>query len=97
MSINESLNQDEIRDLKNELKKYNKEYKLYRRIQAVLMVKSGETRKKVAEYTRYHRNTIGAWVKDYDQMGIDGLKSDYSNCGAESRLTHQQMKELFEI
>ena len=97
MSINESLNQDEIRDLKNELKKYKKEYKLYQRIQAVLMVKSGETRKKVAEYTGYHRNTIGAWVKDYDQMGIDGLKSDYSNCGAESRLTHQQMKELFEI
>lgn len=97
MSINETLNQNEIRDLKNELKKYKKEHKLYQRIHAVLMVKSGETRKKVAEYMGYHRNTIGEWVKNYDQKGIDGLKSDYSNCGAESRLTPKQMKELFEI
>ena len=35
--------------------------------------------------------------KNYDQKWIDGLKSDYSNCGAESRLTPKQMKELFEI
>ena len=46
MSINESLNQQEIKDLKKELKKYKKEHDLYRRILAVLMVKSGETRKK---------------------------------------------------
>ena len=30
-------------------------------------------------------------------MGIDGLKSDYSCCGGESRLTNEQLKELFEI
>ena len=30
-------------------------------------------------------------------MGSDGLKADYSNCGAESRLTDKQLKELFEI
>ena len=36
-------------------------------------------------------------VKNYDKMGSDGLKADYSNCGAESRLTDKQLKELFEI
>ena len=96
MSINESLNQQEITDLKKELKKYKKEHDLYRRVLAVLMVKSGETRKKVAEYVDVHRNTVGTWVKNYDKMGIDGLKSDYSRCGAESRLTNEQLKELFE-
>ena len=30
-------------------------------------------------------------------MGIDGLKSDYSNCGAESRVTNKQLNDLFEI
>ena len=30
-------------------------------------------------------------------MGIDGLKADHSNNGAESRLTDKQLKELFEI
>lgn len=97
MSINESLNQQEIIDLKKELKKYKKEYNLYRRILAVLMVKSGETRKKAAEYLDVHRNTVGTWVKDYDKMGIEGLKSDYSNCGAESRLTDEQLKDLYKI
>ena len=50
MSINYSINKKEIKDLKKELKKYQKEYKLYQRILAVLMVKSGETRIKTAEY-----------------------------------------------
>ena len=59
MSINESLNQQEITDLKKELKKNKKEHDLYRRVLAVLMVKSGETRKKVAEYVDVHRNTVG--------------------------------------
>ena len=97
MSNNESLDQQEIIDLKKELKKYQKEYKLYQRILAVLMVKSGETRKKAAEFLDVHRNTVGMWVKNYDKMGIDGLKADYSNNGAESRLTDKQLKELFEI
>ena len=60
------------------------------------MVKSGETRKQTAEYIGVHRNTVGNWVKNYDKMGIDGLKSDYSRCGAESRLTDEQLKQLFE-
>lgn len=40
---------------------------------------------------------MGAWVKNYDKHGIDGLKADYSKCGAESRITNAQLKELFEI
>ena len=61
MSINDSINEKEIIELKNELKKHQKEYKLYQRIQAVLMVKSGETRKQAAEYIGVHRNTVGIW------------------------------------
>ena len=96
MSTNDTLNQEEIMELKKELNKHKKEYNLYQRIMAVLMVKSGETRKKTAEYIGVHRNTIGTWVKNYDKYGIEGLESDYSNCGAESRLTEEQYKELFE-
>ena len=46
MSTNDTINQEEIMELKKELNKHKKEYKLYQRIMAVLMVKSGETRKK---------------------------------------------------
>ena len=97
MSINDTLDEKEINELKKELKKHQKEYKLYQRIQAVLMVKSGETRKQAAEYIGVHRNTVGAWVTKYNKEGLNGLKVDYSNCGAESRLTNQQLSTLFEI
>ena len=97
MSLNDSLNKQEILDLQKELKKYKKEHDLYIRIQSVLLVKSGETRKKVAEFNGVHRNTVGIWVQNYDEKGIDGLKSDYSNCGAESRLTNEQLMELYGI
>ena len=97
MSINDSLEEKEINELKKELKKHQKEYKLYQRIQAVLMVKSGESRKQAAEYIGVHRNTVGTWVTKYNKEGLDGLKVDYSNCGAESRLTNQQLSKLFEI
>ena len=53
--------------------------------------------KKVAKYVGVHRNTVGMWVKNYDKMGIEGLKADYSNCGAKSRLTYEQLRDLFEI
>ena len=36
-------------------------------------------------------------MKNYDKNGIEALKSDYSKCGAESKLTDEQLKELFEI
>ena len=36
-------------------------------------------------------------VNNYDEEGLDGLKVDYSNCGAESRLTNEQLAILFEI
>lgn len=93
----EDLNKDEIKELQNELKKYQKEYKLYKRIQAVLMVKLGETRAQAAKYVDVHRNTVGAWVKNYDESGLDGLKADYSKCGAESKLTTEQLNELYEM
>ena len=97
MSLNDDLNKEEINFLESEMKKYQKEFKLYRKIQAVRMVKLGETISKTAEYVHVHRNSVGNWLKKYDEQGIDGLKADYSNCGAESKLSDEQLRELYEI
>ncbi len=43
------------------------------RILAVRMVKLGESRTIVGEFIRKDRKTVGKWVKDYDEYGIDGL------------------------
>lgn len=44
-----------------------------------------------------HRNTVGTWITKYNKDGLTSLKVDYSNCGAESRLTNQQLATLYEI
>ena len=64
------------------------------RLLAVRMVKLGETRTMVGEFTHKDRKTIGNWVKAYDEYGIEGLIPDYSNCGTKSKLTNNQLIEL---
>ena len=95
--INEKLEKEEIEELEMELNNYLNDVKNYNRINSVLMVKEGETRKKVAKYAHVHENTVGDWVKKYNNGGIDALIPDYSNCGAESKLTENQLQELHTI
>ena len=70
---------------------------MYKRILAVKMVKSGETRIKAGEYLNVNRQTVGRWVRLYDESGFEGLEPYYSNCGAEYRLTNEQLAEIREI
>ena len=95
--INEKLEKEEIEELEMELNNYLNDVKNYNRLNSVLMVKEGETRKKVAKYAHVHENTVGDWVKKYNNGGIDALVPDYSNCGAESKLTENQLQELHTI
>ena len=90
-------NEEEVRELTKQLNEYKHHYKMYIRILAVRMVKLGESRIKVGEYLHINRQTIGKWVKIYDEEGIEGLDPDYSNCGAKSRLNDNQLEELYEI
>ena len=43
------------------------------------------------------RKTGERWVKQYNENGVDGLFSNYSNCGRKSYLNDQQLKELKKI
>ena len=45
----------------------------------------------------FQEKTGERWVKQYNEKGVDGLFSNYSNCGRKSYLTDQQLKELKEI
>ena len=95
--INEKLEKEEIEELENELIKYKNDIKNYNRINSVLMVKKGETRKKVAKFAHVHRNTVGSWVNKYNDGGLEALIPNYFNCGAESKLTDDQFLELYNI
>ena len=96
--VKEKINDnDEIKELTNQLKEYKHHHKMYIRILAVRMVKIGESRTKTGEYLHINRQTVGKWVKNYEEKGIDGLDPDYSNCGVKSRLNDEQLAELYEI
>lgn len=97
MSQEEIINEDEFKELTKHLEKYKHPFKMYIRILAVRMVKLGESRTKVGEYLHVNRQTVGKWVRIYDEKGIDGLDPDYSKCGAKSRLNDDQLEELYEI
>ena len=93
----EEIEKDELKQFDIQLKQYAHHHKMYKRILAVKMVKSGETRIKVAEYLNVNRQTVGRWVRIYDESGFEGLEPDYSNCGAECKLTDEQLAEIQKI
>ena len=94
METIDDLDKKEIKVLEKYLKEYRQAHRTYMRILAVRMVKLGESRTTVGEFIRKDRKTVGNWVKDYDEFGIDGLISDYSSCGTKSKLTNEQLLEL---
>ena len=94
METIDKLEKEEIKLLEKYLKEYRQAYNIYIRILAVRMVKLGQSRTAVGEYLHKDRKTVGKWVNDYDEQGIDGLIPDYSKCGTKSKLTNEQLLEL---
>ncbi len=94
MKTLDKLEKEEIKLLEKYLKEYRQAYNIYIRILAVRMVKLGQSRTAVGEYLHKDRKTVGKWVNDYDEQGIDGLIPDYSKCGTKSKLTNEQLLEL---
>jgi transposase len=90
----DKLEENEIAELENYLKEYKHAHNIYIRILAVRMVKLGQTRTAVGKYIHKDRKTVGKWIKDYDEYGIEGLIPDYSSCGTKSKLTDEQLSEL---
>lgn len=97
MSREKITNEDEVKELTKHLEDYKHHFKMYIRILAVRMVKLGESRIKVGEYLHVNRQTVGKWVRTYDEKGIEGLVPDYSKCGVKSKLDDNQLEELYKI
>ena len=89
--IEKHLELSEIADL---LKEYKEYYNVYRRLLLIYMVANGESIAKASKNINISRKTGERWVKQYNKKGVDGLFSNYSNCGRKSYLTDQQLKEL---
>ena len=87
----------ELSEISDMLKEYKEYYTVYRRLLLINMVANGESIAKASKNINISRKTGERWVKQYNENGVDGLFSNYSNCGRKSYLTDQQLKELNEI
>ena len=92
--IKKHLDLSEIAEM---LKEYREYYNVYRRLLVIHMVANGESIAKASKNINISRKTGERWVKQYNENGIAGLFSNYSNCGRKSYLTDQQLNELKEI
>ena len=92
--IAEHLDLDEIKDV---MKEYKDAYDMYRKLLVISMVYQGETISKASKYVHTSRKTGERWVKNYNENGLEGLYSNYHNCGRKSKLTNEQLTELREI
>ena len=79
--IKKHLDLSEIAEM---LKEYREYYNVYRRLLVIHMVANGESIAKASKNINISRKTGERWVKQYNENGIDGLFSNYSNCGRKS-------------
>ena len=87
----------ELSEISEMLREYKEYYNVYRRLLIIHMVANGESIAKASKNINISRKTGERWVRQYNENGVDGLFSNYSNCGRKSYLTEQQLKELKEI
>lgn len=94
MNIKDNTCLDELKEIDELLKEYKPYYTMYRKLLVVKNVKEGMSRGEAAEVVNVHRKTAENWVKSYNKNGLDGLESNYSNCGLNCKLSDQQLMEL---
>ena len=79
------------------MKEYKDSYDMYRKLLVISMVYQGETISQASAYVHTNKKTGECWVKNYNENGLEGLYSNYHNCGRKSKLTNEQLRELKEI
>lgn len=92
--IEDHLSDKELDDL---LKEHKDSYNIYRRALLIKMVKNKVTIKKASEIIGVDRKTGERWLKDYNTKGIEGLLTNYSNCGLKSKLDDEKLQILRDI
>ena len=87
----------ELTEIKDVMKEYKDSYDMYRKLLVISMVYQGETISKASKYVHTSRKTGERWVKNYNEKGLEGLYSNYHNCGRKALLSNEQLDELKEI
>lgn len=87
----------ELSEIEALMREHRESYEIYRRLLLIRMVTKGQSISKASENLNISRKTGERWIKKYNEKGVDGLFSDYSNCGRKSYLSNEQLEELRQI
>lgn len=94
MKTYDNSNFNDLKEINLLLKEYKPYYNMYKKLLVVKNVKEGMSRGEAAKVVNVHRKTAENWVKLYNENGLDGLESNYSNCGLNCKLSDEQLSEL---
>lgn len=80
----------------NDGRKLKRDVLEYIRKKAIELFKQGHNRREIADFLGVNRNTVGSWIKIYNERGFSGLKSRKPGrkVGAGRRLSPDQEKTI---
>ena len=73
----------ELDEIKSVMKEYKDSHGMYRKLLVISMVYQGETISKASDYVHTNRKT------GEREKGLEGLYSNYRNCGRKSKLINE--------
>jgi putative transposase len=85
------------KELKDRIKLYKNNCKLYKRFVLINAVRKGKKISEICDILEISEPTGHRWVDDYNEKGPDGLIPKHSNAGRHSKLTDFQFDELKRI
>lgn len=91
INIEEKINEVEVA-MKN-----SKNIRMYKRYSVIRNHLLGYTNKNIAKMEIIAPHTVGIYVKNYYQSGLEGLGMKYDNCGSERKLSTKQEIELLDV
>lgn len=87
--------EQEIEILKR-LAKATKSVRMYKRYSVILWHFQGLTNRKIAEIENLEQHTVGVYIKNYKEKGIEGLEMKHSS-GAKRKLNPNQEEQLIKV
>ena len=84
-------------ELKDKIKFYKNNCRMYQRYVLVDMVRDGKKVSEACEILKIGESTGHRWLDLYNEKGPEGLNLNYQNCGTYSKMSDEQLDEFSKI
>jgi len=85
------------KELKNKIKHYKNDCRMYQRFVFIDMVRVGKKVSEACDILKISEPTGHRWLDLYNENGPEGLNLNYQNCGTHSKMSDEQLDEFSRI